>query len=361
MDRYLMREFLKPFLFSVFAITVIMISNQLYQLTDLILVKQVAVIKVVKLLLYKIPQIMVESFSISILFATLLSLTELVKNNEFTAFRMGGVALHRILAPLLITALLISGATFLINERVVPWTNHRSENIVRRIILQQALPDLQENSFFKGVTDNRYFYIGNIIDETGELEDVMVYEAGEKKDDRKFPRVITAEAGYFADKVWHLREGMIHKFNQEGEVSYQSAFDDLKINVQKNLDNFYGEQRTTSEMSRQKLKEDIKLFKESGLEVNSLLVDYHLKVAKPLACFIFVLIGAPLSVRSQKGRMFGIIASILIIFSYYVVMSFCRSLGRNGLIPPLLAAWLPNILFGVVGIYLLIKEEYFSL
>ncbi|GAB6099459.1 LPS export ABC transporter permease LptG [Halanaerocella petrolearia] len=356
-DRYLVKEFLKPFLFSIVALTVIMISSYLFELTDLIIVKQVPLIKVLKLLIYKIPSVMVQSFSISILFATLLSLSQLVKNNELTALRMGSISLHRLLLPFLVTALLVSLTTFIINEDVVPWANHRAENIVRRIILQQGLPDLQERAFFKGV-GNRYFYIGEIDEQQDKLYDIMVYEL---KEDKDFPRLITAKAGYFENKVWHLVAGMVHKFNKQGEIIYQSDFEKLEINVNQKLENFYGEQKTTSEMSRSELKEDIKLFRESGLDVASLLVDYHLKLAKPFACFIFVLLGAPLTIKSKQGRVFGIVASIVIVFLYYVILSFCRSLGRNGLLLPIIAAWLPNLVFGVIGLYLMVKEEYFNL
>ncbi|AGB42309.1 putative permease [Halobacteroides halobius DSM 5150] len=352
-DRYLGKEFLKPFIFSIFTLTVLMISSYLFELTDLILVKQVPLNKVLKLLLYKIPGVMVQSFAISILFATLLSLSQLVKKNEVIAFRMGGVSLQRLLLPFLIVALVVSISTFFINEQLVPWTNHRAENIVRRIILKQGLPDLKEGSFFKGL-DKRYFYIGKIDEQEDKFYEIMLYELAK---DKKFPRLITAKMGYFKDKVWHLVDGLVNKFNQQGELIYQSAFKELKINVNQKLENFYGQQKTTSEMSREELLKDIKLFKESGLDVSSLLVDYHLKLAKPFACFIFVLIGAPLTVRSKQGRIFGVIASIVIVFLYYVILSFSRSLGRNGLLNPLLAAWLPNLIFSVIGIYLIIKEE----
>lgn len=111
--------------------------------------KQVPVVKVLKLLLYKLPAVMVQSFTISILFATLLSLSQLAKNNELTALRLGGISLHRLLLPFLITALVISITSFVVNDKLVPWTNHQAENIVRRIILQEGLPDLQEGSFFR--------------------------------------------------------------------------------------------------------------------------------------------------------------------------------------------------------------------
>ncbi len=356
-DRYLIVEFLKPFLFSIFALTIIMIGSQLFELADLIIIKKVPIITVIKLLLYKIPDIMVQSFAISILFATLLSMTQLVKNNEFTALRMGGISLHRLVIPFLLVALLVSGLTFLTNEKLVPWSNHQAENIIRMTILKKGLPDLQEGIFFKGI-EERYFYIGKIEDSTGKLEDVLVYEMNE---DKKFPRLIKAKEGLFKNKVWYLTEGKINKFDSEGNLVYQSDFDKLEINVNDELDNFYGEQRTTSEMSRAKLLDDIKLFKKSGLDVNSLLIDYHLKLSKTFACFIFVLVGLPLSIKSKEGRSFGIIASVIVVFIYYVATSFCRSLGRNDLLPPLLAAWIPNLVFILIGVYLLFKEEYFKL
>jgi lipopolysaccharide export system permease protein len=355
-DRYLLWEFLKPFLFSIFTITVITISSTLFEMIDMILVKQVATSKVLKLLVYKLPDIMVNSFSVAVLFSTILSLTQLVKNNEFTAMRMGGIGLHRIMIPFLILAIFISGLTYFINERVVPWTNHRSENIVRRIILQDGVPTLQAGVFFKGV-EARYLYINQINRDEGILKDIIVYELQE---DKKYPRMITAKQGYFKNKVWHLQQGKVQKFDEKGKVVYQSGFEDFEINVNKKLDNFYGEQKTTSEMSRKELKEDIATFKKSGLEVDSLVVDYHRKLATPFASLIFVLIGAPLSIKSEQGKVFGIIASIITILIYYVFMSFCRSLGGNGLLHPILAAWLPNIIFAILGLGLLLKEEFLS-
>ena len=355
-DRYLLWEFLKPFLFSIFTITVITISSTLFEMMDMIIVKQVPTIKVLKLLIYKLPDVMVQSFGVGVLFSTILSLTQLVKNNEFTAMRMGSIGLHRIMLPFLILAIVISGGTYFINEKVVPWTNHRSENIVRRIILQDGIPTLQAGVFFKGVED-RYLYINEINRDSGELRDIIVYEL---EKDKKYPRMITAERGYFKNKVWHLQEGKIQKFDKNGKVIYQSGFQNFEINVNQKLDNFYGEQKTTSEMSRKELKKDIKTFKKSGLEVNSLVVDYHRKLATPFASLIFVLIGAPLSIKSDKGRVFGIVASIITILLYYIFMSFCRSLGGNGLLNPLLAAWLPNIVFAVVGVVLLVKEEFLN-
>lgn len=355
-DKYLIREFLKPFIFFVFALTIIMISSFLFELTDLIIIKKVPVDTVLKLLLYKLPDVMVQSFSISILFSTLLSMSQFVKNNEFTALRMGGISLHRLILPVLIIGILVSALTFFTNEKIVPWTNHEAENIVRRTILQKGLPNLQEGVFFK--IDDRYFYIDSIDNKSGTLNNILLYEFDEEEE---FPMIITADKGVFKNKIWNLRQGVMHEFDKGGNLIGQSDFNQLKLNINEKLKNFYGEQRTTSEMSREQLKKDIKIFQDSGISVNSLLVDYHLKLSKVFASVIFILVGVPLSIKSSKGKTFGLIVSIIIIFIYYVSISFCRSLGRNEILSPLLAAWLPNVVFGVIGIYLVLKEEYFKL
>nr|WP_282580111.1 LptF/LptG family permease [Natroniella sulfidigena] len=355
-DRYLLAEFLKPFLLSLSILTVILISSYLFELTDLIIVKSIPVLTILELLLYKIPDILIESLAISVLFATLLAMSQLVKNNELTALRMGGASLQRLLAPLFLLAIIISLSNYLISQQVVPWTNHRAQNIIRQTILEEGPPNLQQGTFFEG-GDDKYFYIQQIDNRQGRLEQIIAYEIEEDG----FPRLIRAERGYFAGEIWHLEEGMIHKLDDKGELTYQSDFDEMEINLNQEIREFYGQQRTTAEMSRAELRKEIELFQSSGLDVSSLLVDYHLKLAEVFISLIFVLLGVPLSLKSKQGKAFGVISSIIIMFLYYLLVSFFRSLGRNQMITPLLAAWLPNLIFTGVAIYLIFKEEYFPI
>ncbi|WP_408955166.1 LptF/LptG family permease [Natroniella sp. ANB-PHB2] len=353
-DWYLLAEFLKPFLLSISILTVILISNYLFELTDLIIVKRVPILRILELLLYKIPNILVESLAISVLFATLLAMSQLVKNNELTALRMGGASLKRLLAPLFILAMMICLVNYLISQQVVPWANHQAQNIVRQTILEDGPPNLQQGSFFEG-GDDRYFYIQQIDNRQGRLEQIIAYEI----EKGGFPRLIRAKRGYFAGEIWRLEEGMIHKLNDMGEVIYQSNFDEMEINLNREIREFYGQQRTTAEMSRDELRREIDLFQASGLNVSSLLVDYHLKLAEVFISLIFVLLAVPLSLKSKQGKAFGVISSIVIMFLYYLLVSVFRSLGRNQIITPLLAAWLPNLIFVGVAIYLIFTEEYF--
>lgn len=110
-------------------------------------------------------------------------------------------------------------------------------------------------------------------------------------------------------------------------------------------------------MSREELGERIDLFKKSGINVDSLMVDYHLKLAEPLTALIFVLISVPLSLSGKESRTFNLIFTIIIVFLYYVILSFSRSFGKNYVLPPLIAAWLPNFIFFILGVILLFWRE----
>ncbi len=357
-DLYILKEITYPFLIGIIIIGIIMLSNYLFQLTDLIIVKKVPFALVLKLLFYYLPEIIVRTFPMAILFATITGMGRLSRENEFTALRMGGVSLFRLILPLVILGIIISGVTFVLNENVVPWSSHQARNIIRKTILKESMPDVKENVFFKG-PKGRVFYVENYNEDSAKLSKIMIYNRNKNKKD-EFPPVITAGEGEIEENKWILNQGIIHEYDQDGHLSIESKFDHMEIEIAKESSQFFGEQRTTSEMSRKELHKEIKLFKKSGIDVSSLYVDYHLKLAKPMAALLFILIGTPLSLNQKDSRIASMLMTISIIFLYYLMLSISRSFGRNGRLPPLLAAWLPNILFAVVGVILILWREKFS-
>ncbi len=356
LDKYIIKEITYPFIYSVIIITIILLGNYLFQLTDLIIIKDVPINLVLKLLFYNLPDIVVRTFPIAILFATMTGIGRLNRERELTAFRMGGVSLYRLIIPVLIIGILISGLTLYFNEKVVPWANHQAKNIIRTTVLKESMPNTREEVFFKG-PKGRLFYVKEYNEENETLNNITIYNIKSNKEDTKFPEVITARKGNIKENVWVLQNGIIHEYNEEGNIILESKFNEMKFQITEEMKEVYGNQKTTDEMSRKELAKNIKLFKESGISVNSLLVDYHLKLAQPLVAFIFVLIAVPLSLTNKESKAVNITLTIVIIFFYYLILSVSRSLGRNQILPPLLAAWLPNIIFFSLGIFILFWKE----
>lgn len=161
-----------PFLVGVTIVGIIMLSGVFFQLTDLIIVKDIPIILVLRLLFYYLPEIMVETFPVAVLFATIYGMSRLSRENEFTALRMGGISLYRLIWPLIILGVIISMMTFIINEEIVPQANHKAQNIIRRSILKQAVPDVKEGVFLKG-PEGRIFYVSKYDEKNNTLTRIV--------------------------------------------------------------------------------------------------------------------------------------------------------------------------------------------
>ena len=281
-----------------------------------------------------------------------MALTRLSKDNELVALRTSGIPFLRVIRPLLFMGLVISLLSFFTNEIVVPRANHISENIIREIFLKQPTPAIQEQIFFHG-NHNRYFYIQKVHTQEPVLEGVMIYELT----DSKFPRIITAENATYSKQTWTLHHGNIHNLDNNGMLTYAATFESLGVTVAEDPI-YFTDQKTTQEMSSGELQGLIHTQKNAGASVERLLTDFYLKFSIPLTCFIFALIGIPLSIPAPRtGRAWGVVVTIGIIFTFYVVASILRSLGYGGKLMPLVAASVGHVAFGAIGMYLIYRAD----
>jgi lipopolysaccharide export system permease protein len=133
-DRYVGIEMIGPFVVGVVGFVLVLAVDLLFTMTDLIINKGVPLGAVVKLLVYKLPALMVLTFPVSTLFATAMALGRLSKDNEITALRTSGVSLFRISVPILVIGILVSLGAYINSEKIVPHANQVANNIIRQII-----------------------------------------------------------------------------------------------------------------------------------------------------------------------------------------------------------------------------------
>jgi len=351
LDRYIVSEMSGPFLVGVFGFILVLAVDLLFTMTDLIINKGIPAWLVLKLMVYKLPSLLVLTFPVSTLFATAMALGRLSKDNELTALRTSGVTLFRIARPILIVGLLVSLVSFITNDRIVPYANHVSSNIIRQIIYKQPLPDVKENVFFKDPF-NRYYYAKRVNMKDRTMENIMVYELT----DEKFPRVITAQTAAFTGRLWELSSGVIHRYDEKGHLNYEAVFDRLKLNVSEDILSFTA-QKTYTDMDRQELLATISVMEKGGGSARELLTELYMRYSVPLTCFVFALVGIPFSLSSPRsGQTTGLIVTIVFMFTFYVFASIFRSLGRGGLVPPEVAAAAPQTVFALIGLAMLYYE-----
>lgn len=324
-----------------FGLTVIMLSEFLYELADLMIGKRVAFSVVMKIAGYKMPELITQIIPASALFATLLALGRIGRDRELDIMRLSGWSYVRLVTPIIGFAIILSGVAFAISDSVVPAANHAYQNMIRRLIFEDAVPFVEQNVFFRG-PENRIFYVRKVNQKTGLLEGVMIYEVYRYN----YPRTFTARTGSIQKSRWILDQGVMHEYDDKGFVINEVAFERQVVDTKTDLSGFIGEQKTTNEMTRQELAEQIRLFSRTGFNVDIFRVDYHLKAAAPVASLILTLIGCTFALlASGSGRVLGLAASALFTLVYYVLESVFRTLGTHSVLNPILAAWGANLTF----------------
>lgn len=355
-DRYILSEVAGPFFFGVIGFVIIGMVDILFTLIDLFINSGIPLFVVLRLLIFKIPAIMVLFFPMATLFATMIVLIRMAKDSEITVLRAGGISMLRIVAPVIVAGLLVALLSFLVNERVVPWANHISDNLIRKAILKKPPPDIAQNTFFKESRD-RYFYIRKVDTSKKIMEDIFIYEVT-----KNFPRLITAKTATWTGNQWQLKDGFVHKFDDEGFVNYEGKFKKMSMKIDRDVHTFFANEKTPREMSSKELKKKITGLEEGGVNTRSLAVDLHMKYSEPAASLAFALIGTAICiafVRSSKdwwGVVGSVLLALLTVGFYFFVMATFRSLGRGGAIHPFLGAWGPNIIFIFIAGMLLWKE-----
>ncbi len=368
-DRYLWREMTFPFFAAVFGFIIYIILSFVLQLFQYFSGRDLPLDKVFLMLLYRLPELAVYALAIAMLFSVFLAIGRLVHDHEMIAFQGAGYSLRRITLPFLFAGLVVSLVAFSVSEFWTPKATHRYYVLLRELQLSPIMPTIHQDIFFKG-PDERTFYIRDYDYKTKRMSNILIIDgSGEpaliNRPESPFPKTITAKEGYWERLTWTLTEGVIHEFNQEGQLEHVSTFQKLTVQIGLTFDESFIEQLTPAEMSMPEIAERIKTLQEKGLPAAGLVVEYHSRMAIPLAAFIFALFAAPLSLifgqaGAPRGRAVGIILGILLAALSQGALLWGQILGRQETIPPALGPWLPDILFGLIGLLLLLWMDQLS-
>ena len=349
LDRYLFREFSGPFVLAVGGFAVIAIVDILFYLVELFVISGISFFTIIRLLVYKLPSLMIIFFPMAVLFAVMLLLVRMAKDNEITVLRASGVPSFRILLPVLIFAFGATLISFWTNEKLVPWANHSADVILHKEIKKKPPPIVAENIVFKDVGD-RFFYIKKIDKKQGLMKHVLIFEST-----GGYPRVTLAKEALWNKKSWSLLKGQIIEFGTTGLVEFSDQFSELIIHVSQDIESFFSHRKKPSEMDSSELREKIQVLNKGGVSTRAYRVEYHMKKSVPAACFVFGIMGIAYCfnfVRSGKdwwGVIIAIICAVLSVGLYFFFVAVFRALGKNGQLPVFLSAWVPNLIYCAIA------------
>lgn len=353
-----MREMVGPFLFGIAVVILLFEGSLLFPLLNVIVEKRVPMGQVARFLLLKVPWLLVWAAPVAMLFAAALAINRMGRDNEITCMRAAGLSLRRIFTPILVVGLVTSLGSLLVGERVVPRAERAATRLITEIYLSQSVPQIEPDIFFR--TENYCFYVGAAQKKAGSrdvvVQNVLYYRLPDGSSG--FPEVMTAKYGESRGFLWEFRDGWRAEVGENGLIQNQARFDRYTMNLKRAVQDLWMERQESQEMTLRELKRQIDQFSSGGLPTSGMQVDYHLRLSIPLSCLIFALVSAPLSLRfARAGGFAGLLLSVVLGFLYYNTIFLGKILGMNEVLPPVLAGWMQNLLFGALGLYLVATSE----
>jgi lipopolysaccharide export system permease protein len=286
---------------------------------------------------------------VAVLLAVLITVSLRARANEFTAIFSGGIGIGRACAPLLAGCAVIFALSLVASETVAPWANRKA----REIAQFAARPGKVGAAF----SLNRYWIRGAngilsaqvVHPERRELSGFQYLEVDGNF--RLVRRVDARSAVFLGGGKWLLREGTEHRFPGNLETV---RFTDREFFLPETLLTFLEGETPPEEMTYAQLSDYVRDSIARGYDVQRYEVDLHAKLSYPLLNVVISLLAIPIALRSPRsgGVWRSIGAGLFIGFVCWILLSASLSLGRKGLLPPLAAAWLPDLTIASAGVYL---------
>jgi lipopolysaccharide export system permease protein len=314
---------------------------------------------------FSLPYIFVLTLPVAMLLTTMFSMGRLVSDNEITAIKASGISLYRILLPLYVFSLFVCVIILLVTEFVVPHTNRYRGDIEMqgnnfRFSLSRDR-EMDRAHIFLANRDGSIVYARTYNSTKKIARNVFIIKPGtyqsteDSSRHRQYLGItkrIDAETMTFKDRLWTLHNVEVRVFTHDGEKL--EIFTDMPgdfLSVEPS--DFARINIKPEEMNYLELRNYISKIKEKGGDASDWIVDLYLKISFPLVSFVIVFFGAPMvagSTKRSKAASFGI--ALVICFVYYSLINACQILGRNGTIEPVVAAWSPNGLFLIIGLFM---------
>ncbi len=354
LDSYILRELAAPFAFSAGVYMLFWFINIFFVAADYLINAHANVFLILRFLAFRVPQSVPMAFPFGCLFATLLAFGRMSADNEITALRTSGVSFNRIAATPLLAGVLVFLFTYVVNDSVVPRSVELSTRTFYQIIYRTETLPVVPRFFRRDDATDRVFYVGNVMDDHRTLENVMIFE---NATNTPFRRVTNAERAHIDGRSLILEHARVTVFKRTGELDNSFVQQDpveLPLPFAETADQFLNTSSADQNaLNSDQLRAQIKAMEATGQGGNALdllKITLAQKLSFPFASFVAVLIALPLAVAfGRRGRTLGIALSFLLMFVYYLMLSAAAALGRNEAINPYLAAWIPNLILGIVG------------
>lgn len=362
LDEYVMGSFLRSFALVLVTLSALFLIFTFFELIGDIIRYRTPLVTVGEYLLNLLPFILYNVTPVCSLLAVLITFGALSRSSELTAMKATGMSLYRVAAPVVLAAALLSVSLFAFDEGYLPAANRRQEAL-RSVIKGKPAQTFQrpDRKWMSGQSYGtgepaRIFYYQFFDPDKDVFANLTVFEF--QPGTFQLTRRMFATSAHWDDHVnrWVMENGWQRTFNKETIASYQTFTINTFPEIREQPSYFKKEFRPSQEMSYSELSRYIADLKQSGFDTVRLRVQLNHKLAYPLITLVMAILALPFALSAGKrSSLAGVGAALGIAIAYWVIAGVFENLGAVNALPATMAAWSPDLLFAMLGGYLLLR------
>jgi LPS export ABC transporter permease LptG len=352
LDRYVIRNFLQTYCYCIAGFLSIWLIFDVSDNISTFIDQHFGFALTIRYYATQVPEIFIILLPVSLLLALLFSLGRMSRANEIVSMLTAGVSIPRVLAPLMGMGLLTVAASFALNYSLAPHAEMAKKNFVATARSHEFTV---QGQIFRNRTDDRTWFIQSFRPGHDVFNHVQVLQQDEH--DNIVASYLTSRATYHSEtKTWELEQVKVVHYDEAGNITDEKILPSLKIEHWSETPFRLGSANAHAEyLSLPELRQYLHFnsdFPPTLLAPFRTHLQYRL--ALPWTCLVVVFIAAPLGIGySRRGVLGSVAAAVILVFLYEFMRHLCLALGVGDHISPILGAWTPNLIFAVIGLYLL--------
>jgi len=302
-----------------------------------------------------IPWWIIQVLPVATLLALLFSLGELAKRNEITAMKAAGINLWKIITLFMIIGFIIGLGDFGARELIIPKTTYFNEIVKKEKIQKQEIAVKTEfSNLIVSLQNNARLSVGYLNTKEKIMKDIIIEKYS---DNFILERLVLAPEGVWENKTWMLKDGVVRDFENDlwKEFYFKEYDSGIKLKPEDiALKKMRYEMMNTYDF--QKYIKQLRIFGQTALKER---IALNIRYASVFSHLVVMMIGIPfaLGLGNKLGKILSFTLALGAAFTYWGVQAITQSLGENYMLSPFMAAWLPNFIFFIIGIYLLVKVK----
>lgn len=351
--RYVVREVLTCFMIVLLAVLSIYVAIDFIEKIDNFMDAGVSAMRCVVYLSYKLPFIFVQIAPVGFLLSILVALGLMTKNNEVLALKSCGIGYGRLLKPTMALGVIFCAGLFVVAEMLVPVFMANANQIWLQEVRKKNIFASRTNDIWMRAP-RQIIHIKRYAPAEKRIQGITIHTFD---DNFRLIQRVDALSGRFANGRWQLEDAVEQLFAQASGAHQIKLHEMIDADIDLNPDDLAQATQRSDEMGLAELGRYIEKVEREGYSATRYRVDYHSKIAAPFVCIFLSALGTGIVLRGKlrEGLPVSITYGLGVAFLFWILNSFCLSLGYAELMPPVVAAWMANFVFSCVSGVLLLN------